>query len=241
MEIRDFNKLGNLQAAFRTLHQYNQYVLFPVSDEVFDNPILEKYFESPLNALIERDIEKFICVSAVRAVYENTNIPQRNKEQSARNTARDLREAMKYAKLEYKSTTLELTPQEYNRRKRIIPIVRRAVKINMAKTVVKNATIPALATAMAGPIGGAAAVGGRLLWKFLPEKVKEPIVKNVQQIKEDALDTIENSVTYVRSTSIGQKIEKAVETVKPYVRKAVDTVKNTTKKLWEKAKSFWPF
>ncbi len=241
MAVRDFNKLGNLQAAFHTLHQYNQYVLFPVSNEVLDNPILEKYFESPLDAPIERDIEKVICVSAVRAVYENTNIPQRNKEQAARNTARDLREAMKVALLEYKFSTSELTPQEYNRRKRIIPIVRRAVKINMAKTILKNATIPAIATAMAGPIGGAVVVGERVLWKFLPEKVKEPIVKNVQQVKEAALDTIENCVSYVRSTSVVQKIEKAVETVKPYVKKAVETVKNTANKLWEKAKSFWPF
>ena len=241
MNNREFNKLGNMQAAFNTLRQYNHYVLFPVDEKVLKNPMLETYFDAPLDARMERNVEKAVCVAAIKAVYDNPNIPQRNKERSARNTARDIREAMRYAKLEYKSTTNELTPQEYNRRKRSIPIVRRATKIKMAKGIAKNATIAAIATAVAGPIGGATAVGARLAWKFMPDKIKKPIVKKVTELKERAINTISNCVSYVRSTSVGQKIEKAVETVKPYVSKAVDTVKTVAKKAWDTVKSFWPF
>ena len=41
MAERDFDKLGNIQSALETLRQYNQYVLFPVDESVFENPALE--------------------------------------------------------------------------------------------------------------------------------------------------------------------------------------------------------
>lgn len=62
---RDFDKLGNIQAALETLRQYNQYVLFSVEESVFDNPALEEYFDSPLDSPIERDVEKIVCVAGI--------------------------------------------------------------------------------------------------------------------------------------------------------------------------------
>ena len=55
---RDFDKLGSIQSALETLRQYNQYVLFPVEEGVFEDPALLEYFESPLDSPIERDVEK---------------------------------------------------------------------------------------------------------------------------------------------------------------------------------------
>lgn len=259
MAQRDFNKLANIQTAMDTLRMYNNFVLFPASEEILQNPALEVYFNSPLDSPVERKIEKMICVAAIRSVYENPNIPKVNKERAARATARDLRAAMQKAKIELKAANGELTVPEYNRRNRSNVIVKRAVKVKMAKSLLKNASITALAGAVAGPIGASVVIGTRIIWRFLPDKVKNKIEKRAEQVKEAAYDTLKNTVTKVKnayetfkSTSVGQKVDAAVEAVKPYVTKAkeavVDAVIKTknavTKvagKVWDFAKSFWTF
>lgn len=241
MAERDFDKLGNIQSALETLRQYNQYVLFPVDESVFENPAFEEYFNSPLDSPIERDIEKIICVAGINAVYDNPNIPAINKKRSARNTARDLREAMRYAKLEYHAEKKDLKHKEYNRRKRAIPIVRRRMKVQMAKTLAKNTAITTIATVIAGPIGGGAVLGGRLLWRFMPDKIKKPIQKAAKEVKEKAVSVLESTVDYIKSTSVGKVVQKAIDVVKPTVTNVVDTAKKVYTKVKDFAKSFWPF
>ena len=236
-----FNELGNIQAAFSTLRQYNQYALFPVDETVFENPILLEYFSTPLDAPIEKTVEKIISVAAAKAVYDNPNIPNFNKERSARNTARDVREALRYAKLEYHAQKKGLSVDKYNKRKRSLAIVKRAAKIRMAKGLAKNVTITTFATIVAGPIGGSVALGSRLIWKFLPEKVKKPIVKAAKVVKQAAVNTIKNCYSFIKSTTIGKKIGKLVEKVSPIVNKVVTKTKNAVKRLTDYAKSFWPF
>lgn len=245
---RDFNKLANVQVAMNTLRMYNNLVLFPVSEEVLQNPALEVYFKSPLDAPIERKVEKMICVAAIRAVYQNPDIPKMNKERAAKATARSLRAAMQMAKLEGKAATNELTVQEYNRRKRSNVIVKKATKVKMAKSLLKNASITALAGAVAGPIGASVAVGTRILWRFMPDKIKKTIEKRVEQVKEGAYNILKNTITKVKnsyevfkSTPIGQKVEAAVNAVKPYVTKTKEVVVKTAKKVVNFVKSFWPF
>ena len=241
MVERDFDKLSNIQSALETLRQYNQYVLFPVDESVFENPALEEYFNSPLDAPIERDIEKILCVAGINAVYTNPNIPTINKKRSARNTARDLREAMRYSKLEYHAAQKGLTHKEYNRRKRAISIVRRRQKVQMAKTLVKNTAITTIATVIAGPIGGGAVLGGRLIWKFMPDRIKKPIQDATKEAKEKALDVLENSVEYIKSTSVGKAVKKAIDVVKPTVKKVFDKGKKAYNEVKDFVKSFWPF
>ena len=241
MAERDFDKLGNIQSALDTLRQYNQYILFSVDESVFENPALEEYFNSPLDALIERDIEKIICVAGINAVYDNPNIPDINKKRCARNTARDLREAMRYAKLEYHAEEKGLTHKEYNRRKRAIPIVRRRMKVQMAKTLAKNAAITTIATVIAGPIGGSAVIGGRLLWRFMPDKIKKPIQKTAKEVKEKAENVLENVSDCIKSSSVGKVIQKVIDEAKPIGTKVFGTAKKCYTKVKDYAKSYWPF
>lgn len=241
MNKHHFNKLGNIQAAFSTLRQFNQYALFPVSETVFDNPVLLEYFSTPLDAPIEKTVEKIVSVAAAKAVYDNPNIPNFNKERSARNSARDVREALRYAKLEYHAQTKNLPYKEYIRRKRNLAIVKRASKIKMAKGLAKNLSITAFATVIAGPIGGSVAFGSRLIWKFLPEKVKKPIVKAAKDVKEKAVSIIKNCCSYVKSTKIGKKISKVVEKMIPVIEKTNKKIENATTIVVDFAKSFWPF
>ena len=241
MNKHNFSQLGDIQAAFSTLRQYNQYVLFPVSETVFDNPVLLEYFSAPLDAPIEKTVEKIVSVAAAKAVYDNPNIPDFNKERSARNTARDVREAMRYAKLEYHAQAKGLSHKEYMRRKRNIAIVKRATKIKMAKGLAKNMAITAFATLIAGPVGGSVALGSRLIWKFLPEKIKKPIVNAAKVVKEKAITTIKNCCDYIKSTKIGKKVSKFVEKVSPVIRNTARIIMDAGRTIRDYAKSFWPF
>lgn len=236
-----FNELGNIQAAFSTLRQYNQYALSPVDESVFENPVLLEYFSTPLDAPIEKTVEKIISVAAAKAVYDNPNIPDFNKERSARNTARDVREALRYAKLEYQAQEKNLPQKVYNKRKRNLAIVKRAAKIRMAKGLAKNVSITAFATLVAGPVGGSVALGSRLIWKFLPEKVKKPIVEAAKVVKQAAIKTIKNCYSFIKSTTIGKKIGKLVEKVSPVVNKVVNKTKEAARQVRDYVKSFWPF
>lgn len=241
MADSDFDKLGNIQSALATLQLYNQYVLFPVDESIFENPALEEYLNSPLDSPIERDIEKIICVAGINAVYDNPNIPAINKKRAARNTARDLRDALRITKIELHASEKGLSVKEYNRRKRAIPIVHRRMKVQIAKTLAKNTAITTIATVIAGPIGGGAALGGRLLWRFMPDKIKMPIQKTARKVKEKAVSVLESSVDYIKSTPVGKVVQKAIDVVKPTVTKVVDTAKKIGKKVRDFAMSFWPF
>ena len=248
MEQGNFNKLGNIQAAMDTLRMYNSYVLFPATEDMLQIPELEVYFNSPLDDPIERKVEKMVCVAAIRAVYQNPDIPQMNKERAAKATARGLRASMQLAKLEYYASTHEMKVEEYNRRKRSNYIVRKATRVKMAKRLVKNFSITAFAGLVAGPIGAGVAVGTRILWGFLPEKIKRPIERRINEYKEKAYNVLRNTVTVVKnkyevfkSTEVGQKVEKSLNAVKPYVAKAVDVVVKVATKAKNFIKSFFPF
>ena len=146
MNAYRFNQLANIHVALSTLRQFNQYVLFPVPEKEFDNPIILDYFLSQLDSSTEKTVEKMVCVAAVKYIFDNPNIPAQNKEQSAKNTARDIREVMRYAKLEYHAKVQNLSIPEYNRRKRSILIVKRIAKIKKAKEILKIASITKFAT-----------------------------------------------------------------------------------------------
>ena len=241
MNKYNFDELGNIQAAFSTLRQLNQYVLFPVSEETFDNPLLIEYFDSPLDSPIEKKVEKIISVAAAKAVFDNPNIPSFNKKRSARNTARDIREAMRAAKIEYHAQTDRIGVPEYNRRKRSLQILKRVAKFNMAKGIAKNMAITAFATLIAGPIGGSIAFASRITWKFLPEKIKKKIQNAANAIMNKAINVIDNCCNYIESTKVYKIVEKAIDKVRPAIEKVGKKVIEYAQRVIDFAKSNWPY
>ena len=115
------------------------------------------------------------------------------------------------------------------------------MKVQMAKTLAKNTAITAIATVVAGPIGGGVVLGERLLWRFMPDELKKPIQKTAKEVKEKAVSVLERSVDYIKSTSVGKVVQEAIDVVKPTVTKVVDTAKKVYNKAKDFAKSFWPF
>ncbi len=252
MRKRNYSELGTISSAFATLRQMNAFVLFPLDEQQLDNPLLLEYFESKLGDPVEKKIEDVFSIAAARTVYDNPNIPVYNKERSAKNTARDFREAMRYAKLEYHAQTKNLSVREYNKRKKTLPIVRRAVKIRKLKAVGKNVAISTVVGLLTGPVGAAATFIGRVTWSVLPDKVKKPIQKTVKHIVEKTVTTIKNVTEKIKQTKVGKAVANVVQNMRPYFQKVVDTVrpvaqkvvtevKKVGRKVFDYAKSWWPF
>lgn len=232
-----YNELSNMQVAFKTLRQYNQYALFPASESNFDNPILLEYFDSPLDAPIERKVEKVLCTAAAKAVYENKNISSKRKENCAKRAARDMREALQLAKLEYHASEKDLFVSDYRRRKKSLHIVKYAARVKKTKKILKSFTINGIIRAIADPVTYVATYGARLAWKILPEKVRKPIVAAAKNLKEKAINTIEKCCTYIKNTAVGKAVTKAIEKCKPFFKKAEDFINKTTQKIKDKIMS----
>jgi len=52
---------------------------------------------------------------------------------------------------------------------------------------------------------------------------------------------LENSVDYIKSTSVGKAVQKAIDVVKPTIQKVTDTGQKIYQKAKDFVKSFWPF
>lgn len=237
MNAYRFNQLANIHVALSTLRQFNQYVLFPVPEKEFDNPIFLDYFLSPLDSSTEKTVEKMVCVAAVKYIFDNPNIPAQNKEQSAKNTTRDIREVMRYAKLEYHAKVQNLSIPEYNRRKRSILIVKRIAKIKKAKEILKIASITKFATLIAGPIGGDIVLAIRLIWTFLPKEIKEEIISVAKEKTEDAIKTINNCVDTIKSTEFGKRIVTYWSEICPSINRITDKIQSKAKAITDIIKS----
>ena len=243
MNTNHFVELGKAQSAVAILRQFNQYTLFPISELTFQNSLLADYFECPFGDAVEKKVEKIISMAGVMAIYNNPNIPSENKERSAHNTARDLRDAMRYAKIEYHAQEKDLSHKEYMRRKEGIPLVSRIAKIKTAKRIAKTMAISTFVAKVIGLSTGHGAVAGiavltaRLTWKFIPEKVKKPITANAKEIKKRSLCILQNLSTEFKSTEIGKCIQNVIDVAKFYIVKTKDKVKP----MYEYSKSYWPF
>lgn len=241
MNEMHYNDLSNIQVAFKTLRQYNQYVLFPISESEFENPILLEYFDSPLDAPIERKVEKILCTAAAKAVYENENISSNRKEACAKRTAQDLREAMRWAKLEYHAHKEEkdLSVPNYFRRKRSLSIVKYAARIEKTKKILKIFTINGIIRAIVDPVTYVTTYGARLVWKILPDKVRKPIIVAAKKVKEEAIAAIEKCRSYIKNTAVGKAVSRAIEKCKPFFKMVKEKYSKIKTKITDKLKSLY--
>lgn len=242
MSKNNYNQLGNIQSAISTLRRYNQYLLFSVDENTFDNPLLVDYFEKPLDDGIEGKVEKVLSVAAVKTVIDNLNIPQERKVKVAIKNASDLREAMRYAKLEYHLEVKKtISVQEYNRRKRAIPLVRRVARLEQIKKYATNISIRLIINAVAGH-NVAIAVGViQLVWRFLPDNVRNSLVMKSKKICDKAIVTLKNYLKKVKSTAIGQRIGTVVNLaerkIMPKIQPIYEKVKAKIQQVKDIAKS----
>lgn len=240
MKKRNFNKAGRVKAALKILRQYNDYVMFPLSEDALNDPLLVQYFETPLDNAIEATVEKILAAAAIKTVYDNPNIFKSKREACAKKNAQEIKEAMRIAKLEYrvrvKKDTLNVL--DYEERKAAIPLIRKAARIKKLKKIGKYLTIRAFASAVGGYVADTVVWAGRLVWKVIPDSVRKPLVKAAKEVKEEALKTINKCTDYLKNTQVGKAVKRVAEKAKPYVNKAVQKIKTVGRKLRDKLVSF---
>lgn len=241
MTMRNFNKAGRVKVALKLLRQYNDYILFPVSDETFNDPLLVQYFETPLDDPIQKKVEKMLSAAAIKAVKDNPNIFKSKIDVCAKKNAHEYIEALRIVKLEYRARIKKdnITVADYEERKAAIPLVRKAARIKRLKKIGKSLTIRGFATAVCGAGAGIAISVSRYLWHFIPEKVREPLAKAAKKVKQEAIETIHECADYLKNTRVGKVVMRAVDKVEPYVHKAVKTIKAGAEKLRDRLVSLF--
>lgn len=188
-----YNELSNIQLAFNTLCRYNKLLSFPVPEKTFANPLLTEYFESNLDDQIEAYVEKILSVAAASIVYDTLELPQKIKKKLALKNARELREAMRYAKLEYHAMVKrDIFVPEYNSRKRSLSIVQRAARLERVKKYATVVTVRFFAKALIGDYSDLIICSSLLIWKFLPDNIRNLLARNTKNICGRAIITIKN-------------------------------------------------
>lgn len=238
---RNFNRAGRAKAALTILRQYNDYVIFPLSEEAINDPLLDKYFEAPLDDAIEAVVENILAAAAVKTVYDNPDIIKSKKETCAKKNAQGIKEAMRIAKLEYRVRDKKdtLTVLDYEERKAAIPLIRKAVRIKKLKMTGIDLTIKTFSGAIGGHVVETVVWAGRLVWGILPERVRKPLVKAAKEVKQEAIKTIDKCAKYLKNTQVGKAVMGVAEKAKPHADKAVNTIKTGGKKLRDKLVSLF--
>lgn len=70
---------------------------------------------------------------------------------------------------------------------------------------------------------------------------KENNSKKVKEIKGNAINVLERTADYIKSTPEGKTVQKVIDVVKPTLREAVEIGKKSIRKVKDFAKSFFPF
>lgn len=215
-----FGELANIQVALSTLREFNQYVRFPISDTLLDSPILSKYFSTPLDSPDEKEIEIIVSIAAAKAVFDRSNIQDYSgKEELATEIARDVRDAMRFAKLEYVAQTTNLSHQEYVRRKRSIPLVKRIAWLKIIKERVALYAIKSVAVAIAGTPGGNIVLGTYFIWKLFPQEVKDNLLSRTRDTTRKAVTIIKNCCNHIKSRKMGEIIVSYMKEIIPLQEK----------------------
>ncbi|MBQ6165867.1 MAG: hypothetical protein IJK41_00315 [Muribaculaceae bacterium] len=238
------NDLGNIQSAINTLRRYNKYLLFSVDEKLFEHQLLVDYFENPLDDEIEESVENILCVAAVKTVLDNPNIPEDKKLNIAEKNARDLREAMRYAKLEYHAMVKgTVSVQEYNRRKRAIPLVQLVAKIAVTKKYATELSIIIIIKIIENYsfVLAAGLSICRILWKYLPAEVRNSLLLKSKEICDKAIKTLKNYSQEWRSTPLGKMIGHFVQKIEikmvPHLRVLWNKAKTKVEQIKDKIKS----
>lgn len=240
MNKRYYTTLANAQTALKILRHYNQYVIYPVSDEVFNDPLLVKCFESEFDDPIQKTAEKVLSVAAMRAVNDNPNIPESRKEVLAKKNACEIRDVWRLSILEYQANVKgTVFHKQYLRLKKAIPIATKVARVKQLKKIANYLTVRGLAELIGGPLIGGAVMVGRFVWKLMPEKARKTLVEIGQEVKEEALNVIENCYKYIKSTRVGQAVERAVKKVTPLVNKVTVVIKAKAQEIEDKVKAWY--
>lgn len=216
-----------------------------------DETRLMEYFEAPFDSDVDRELEKIAATAAIRSTYSSKFIPNSLKNDIAQRQARQVVEALRYAKLDYKYESEEPIPvKEYQRRLKENKVAQKAAIVKAVKnrlifegTRIGVAAAMGLITASLGVATAPAAVVAAVTWAtvtavsvLVPEKVKTKVKSVLRNVTHNCVGMAKTAIKAMVNT--GKKAcKKIAEKVAPVVEKAATTLERVGEKVKEGWKS----
>lgn len=261
------SNIGNqsaLNEALRSLHRYVRSMYISVELPEIDQEALEEYFNND-DPTKNATFDKFIKAAAVEAIYNDSDIPKKFKENVARRAANELVDAFRGAKVEYEFATGKYgtgtkSVTKYQQELKMITLCRKAtllgsIKKNLPKQATKIVVKEGLKNGLTlagfavGGIGGAiigfiAGVAVDAVVTLTPEPVKVKIKQKCGELAQKSADTVRYIGNVIRDTRPYKKAKVVVEKhiapiVKPVYEKAKEAVEKATSKISRAVSKGW--
>lgn len=248
---------NNLSAALDSLRKIVKLNAISLEESFFEQePLLQAYFDAPLNSEVDKCMEKMIAASAIRATYDSKHIPQLMKKKIADRNSREVVECLRYVKLNKLKNTIQ-TQFTANQLEEILKENSHAKKAAIAKAVGRrlllegvkigtSAIITTIVTATGAPIAIPAAAVGLIAWAAItavehvvPKSVKEKAKEKIRTLTKSAIGKAENAIR-----KIEHKAQELTKKVKPVVEKVANGIQKVGKTIqkgwnWLKEKIGW--
>lgn len=245
--------------ALHKLRFYNKIIRYGLPEDSLCIPEIEAGFLSAFNSEEEIQAKKMLVAASTEAIMSNNAIPNSRKKRQARKNAEEICLAFDAAKI-------DIMPMSVPEREELIKknkIAKRAANLQKAGRFLKRkGTKMALGAAgsaiISFVVGAPVAISGGVIYgiiTLMPEKWKQTVKKKVVDWIDRAATVIENTVDRFKKTPIGQRLTKAVDTIKKSkvvtaIREITDpigrTIENVGKavnkgvrKTWDFVKSFF--
>jgi|GEM_PF-5150927 len=247
---------NNLSAALDSLRKIVKLNAISLEESFFEQePLLQEYFDAPLDSEVDKCMEKMIAASAIRATYDSKHIPQLMKKKIADRNSREVVECLRYVKLNKLKNTIQ-TQFTANQLEEILKENSHAKKAALAKAVGRrlllegvkigtSAIITTIVTAT-GPIAIPAAAVGLIAWAAItvvehvvPKSVKEKAKEKIRTLTKSAIGKAENAIKKIerKAQELTQKVKPVIEKVKTGVQKVGETIQKGWN--WLKEKIGW--
>ena len=251
---------NNLSVALDSLRKIVKLNAISLEESFFEQePLLQAYFDAPLNSEVDKCMEKMIAASAIRATYDSKHIPQLMKKKIADRNSREVVECLRYVKLNKLKNTIQ-TQFTANQLEEILKENSHAKKAAIAKAVGRrlllegvkigtSAIITTIVTATGAPIAIPAAAVGLIAWAAItvvehvvPKSVKEKAKEKIQTLTKSAIGKAEIAIQKIerKAQELTKKVKPVVEKVKTGIQKVGETIQNgwRSAKTWVKEKLF---
>lgn len=138
-----YDEKAALEIALQKFRRYNKAMYFSLNDTEIDNRLIERIFKAKSCSKEETDLKLILRKVAVNAIYMNPNIPENRKEAQAKKMAQNIDMVIAGSKNDYIYETGGFGSgtegeQNYKEAQKAIPLVQKAVLIDLFKDKIKH-------------------------------------------------------------------------------------------------------
>ena len=248
---------NQLLASIKKLRNLKHITFATIDESILGNEDkIYKYFDAPFNSQTDIEFEKLASTAVIKSTY-SSSIPEFAKKNLAQIQVRQIVEALRYAKLDYKFETESITAKTYQKmlKKNFVAQNFEIFKKCKNEVLLKGAQIGVggaigLLTASLGIAAVPATMVGVVSWSIVtaidilvPQEIKEKIKKNVHEATTQCIGMAKRAVTKLKEAGqkiaeklspVIAKVSSALEKVGKAIKAGRKTTKQTAKKMWDK-------